>query len=305
MRQSPPPATSTPPNPLPGALPLAELVPLLEARARAGDGAAACRLGVELSKCRHMLRSLPTAPDEQMDETRWREQGRSDAQIASLRDQRRRRLHQRAACEALPPELIDRAPWFMLQAALAGNASAMVAFARLEGVTMAGLVADPALYEQYRLHAFGLWERALHQGSMDALWLWYGAVNDGWQKLPLFGVLPPEYRPVERPLALIERVNDAGRLPASVHMQQMISSSNNASRPPISISSEAREWADAFYRRHLEASTELVLADARQRLMLDHFSLIGEVKDLQELAARSEELEATAYNERCSSTGAD
>ncbi|MCB1642120.1 MAG: hypothetical protein KDI37_10335, partial [Xanthomonadales bacterium] len=181
LRQSPPPATSTPPNPLPGALPLAELVPLLEARARAGDGAAACRLGVELSKCRHMLRSLPTAPDEQMDETRWREQGRSDAQIASLRDQRRRRLHQRAACEALPPELIDRAPWFMLQAALAGNASAMVAFARLEGVTMAGLVADPALYEQYRLHAFGLWERALHQGSMDALWLWYGAVNDGWQ----------------------------------------------------------------------------------------------------------------------------
>lgn len=196
--------------PLPGVLPPAQLVELLEPRARAGDAAAACRLAAELVICRTALK-WPAMSDAQI--AQELEQLSQIDGVTAERIQRSRHDYEarnlkRSECETIPASVRRQESFFHLQAARQGHVGSMVAFAYGAGLTSADLVADPDLYQLYRQNAFPLWRQALQAGSVEAVHVW-SQVLSSREPLILAGVLPDEYQDPGLATALLAEINAA------------------------------------------------------------------------------------------------
>jgi len=170
------PATPPPPMPLVG-IPLRDSLPSLRERADAGDGKAACRLAMELLRCREVGRLTP-------ERERWMEEqlqalpaGSADERVESMA--RTLSLHRgvRAACAGLPAGLEDQAGRYLRTAALAGEPEALIRYAAGEGFDNRagyGYILTPE-FDQWRREARGLMDRALVGGDPRAAVFLYGA----------------------------------------------------------------------------------------------------------------------------------
>jgi len=190
-RQDTPPATpaagrgSDTPLPPPSA-PLAETLPLLRARADAGDGRAACRLATELIRCQQ-------APLFPFDAEAYERNYEAEGNLAAANQMAEQALWQREQalrCRAIPPDLADRGVDYLRQAALAGDASAMLAYA--EGMhwrlDLRGLALDPR-FDRWRTEAPQMARRAFEAGLPAANFHLWMAYQDDFS---LFGALVPD-----------------------------------------------------------------------------------------------------------------
>ena len=283
-------SSAMPPEPLPGALPPAELVAVLEPRARAGDAAAACRLALELAECRG-TRHWRSPGEAELERQMARVDKDDPRQLAAMerrlnwyarQDQRKRE------CEALPEAVRDAGPQWMLQAAMQGNRGAMVGFAELQGVGGQELVANPALYAQYRQHAFPLWRQAFESGSVGALQVWMSALaSNGFQFFA--GVLPPDYQDLRLAQALMIEVQAALE----------VDPESNPVLPRIDaeIDEETARRARALFDRYYRDSPGLAAAEEQLKVLQEQIAMQRE-RPLQPEQER--EYQAAQRNQRCS-----
>lgn len=177
VRTDPPAAVSTatltqqiaaPPLP-PADTPLVQILPELEARARRGDRAAACRLALDGAYCReHRLDSDSVAFFEDAIARRSRTTAADLAWIARLEA-----AHQRALrlCSGLPPRWAEDNTWrWMLQAAQAGDALLAARFAAFPPLDDEDFLERPEPWQQYRQHAVPLLQSAAARGEVLAIW---------------------------------------------------------------------------------------------------------------------------------------
>lgn len=286
VTSTPPPRAST--MPLPGPLPPADLYVQLAPLARAGDSAAACRLGLELAACRNARfwrGSRQTLARRQLDTL-------VDGDLAQLQAAERQLSwmewqEQRARdCSALPAEAYREGPRLMLQAALQGNRGSMVDFASLHGVGGEELVADPALYAQYRQYAFPAWRQAFESGSVDAIFVWAQALDsNGFQFFA--GVLPPEYH--DRDLALALRAE----LFAALQEGQRTPDVATPVQPEASFDADTVRRARELFDRQFRHSPDLERAKrraARERSAAASSTLTPQAQHA---------LRVESFNERC------
>ncbi|MEZ5439847.1 MAG: hypothetical protein R3F15_00005, partial [Lysobacterales bacterium] len=244
---------------------------------------------LELAQCHAKLRTNPTTAEAL--ETSMRKQGQPESAIAKVRLRRQRAGEQRAACAALPDELMRRRPWLHLQAALAGNSESMVAFARLDGATLADLVADPELYVQYRQHAYSLWRQAFERGSLNAVIAWHSAVN-GPQFSPLLGVMPTEFHDPQRVQALLQRIADSSSAFEGIRPPPRPGA--DRSETPAELDAEAREWAERAFNRYLAGSPLLARSEMSQRRFASIVALLQD--PATNITAITDSAEADAKN---------
>lgn len=248
-------------EPLPGALPLAELVSELEPRARAGDPAAACRLAAELVSCRYALRR----PERGLDSLERQIAQAESAEPRQLEALERRlvweqqRMQHRRECEALPASLRDSATELLFRAALQGHVPSMVSYARADGIGGQDMIGDPQLYAQYRQHAFPMWQRALKAGSVEAVQTWIGALNSGGFHF-LAGALPAEFHNRQLALALMAQIG----LALGIDPATAAAGSESEAIPP-SVQLEA----EALFARYFAGSAELQRALQRHARLME------------------------------------
>lgn len=173
--QRPEPESLSPSQPLPPAeAPLPLVYPSLQARADAGDGQAACRLGIELLRCQRLARFKDYTKQHLL----HAEAEATKAGDLDLADElARANLHYREiglACAALPPALIERGAHYLRQAALAGEPEAMLRYADGQGFRQSpwdyGYLRSPE-FDHWRREAPGMIERALALGRPEAVHL--------------------------------------------------------------------------------------------------------------------------------------
>jgi hypothetical protein len=149
--------------------PLASILDALVARADAGDGKAACRLALELMRCREMawMETMTSGADYTAD-LEFEEKGDLDTadRIATANIQNLEWLQQ---CRAVPDALLARAGDYLVQAARAGVPEAMIRYAdgsrwHSDG---RGLFSDPG-FDAWRQEAPAMMERAFHAGVPEA-----------------------------------------------------------------------------------------------------------------------------------------
>ena len=100
----------------------------LVARADAGDPGAACRLSLELLRCRRLLR-VPTAVPIGLLTQAQQAEARGDERMAEYHLVESDRLGAvEATCATIDPALIDRAPQWLRAAALAGDREARLQY---------------------------------------------------------------------------------------------------------------------------------------------------------------------------------
>ncbi len=171
-------------EPLPSVnAPVAGIATTLQQRADAGDTRAACRLAAELIRCRQdaAFLAIVAAPDAPMSDKLARE-GRLDEAISI--DERALVLsQQQQQCRALPEGLLGRAGDYLLQAARAGEAEAMILFVEGQHFPPAGMarLSDPG-FEAWRREAPAMALALLRRGEPEAafvLSLAYGG-DDDW-----------------------------------------------------------------------------------------------------------------------------
>lgn len=194
----------------PDGTPVDQVIAALDARARAGDARAACRIGSELQRCRRL--------------EHW-EAYATHLPGGELPAERRQAIlaeGQRLieACERVAPSIHGDLPRYHLVAALRGNPHSAAQFVG-EAVGAGDLVRDPQLYALYRAHAWRLFELAFEAGHPDALQAWSAAVVYGdsiTRLVPLWGVMPDAWRRPELASALTMRVHTRG--PAAIDATQ-------------------------------------------------------------------------------------
>jgi len=145
----------------PASAPLADTLPLLRARADSGDRRAACRLATELIRCQQ----APLFPiDTEALEREYDAKG-NYAAANQIAEQALWQREQVLRCRDVPAELADRGGDYLRQAALAGDASAMLAYA--EGMhwrlDLRGLALDPR-FDRWRAEAPQMARRAFEAG---------------------------------------------------------------------------------------------------------------------------------------------
>jgi hypothetical protein len=273
--------------PLPGLIPPAELVELLEPRARAGDSAAACRLAAELVKCRSALQ-WTTMSEAQISQAvaNMGEHGVPEESIERSRHNYESRNLQRRQCEAIPEHLRGQAPWLYLQAAQHGNVQSMVAFAQGAGIGGAEMVANPDLYLSYRENAFHLWRQALQAGSVAAVHAWVEALqSNGFQFLA--GALPEEYQDLELAIALKDEIDVAiGSGPGTPTIENL---------PEIT-----RLRARAMFEQHFAGSEQLA-SIAQQRPSAEGIKQrLAQSTERTVVISPSEEERVESLNRNCS-----
>jgi hypothetical protein len=170
-------------------LPVRQQVAQLDARARAGDAVAACRLATELQRC--LIE-------------RWRA-GAGGGRPEQLAEQQRLQAHC-ATVDSVGDRV--RSLEYLLVAANRGNTAAMALFAGAD-LNAADLVRDPALYHLYRTHARRLLEQALAAGEPLALLI--VSLNFPWPGMgvpmgPAAAIIPAAWNDVGLVRALQERV---------------------------------------------------------------------------------------------------
>lgn len=174
---SPPSPTTeiSPPNPAslplpPPDAPLAQVVPDLQARADAGDHRAACRLGMELLRCQHLPTwdALVSSSDPSDSEVEFEAEGNLAA-ANSVAEERLWLIERLQQCRGVPSALQSQGARYLRQAALAGDSSAMLAYAdgnhwRPDG---RGTALDSD-FDQWRREAPGMVHAALRAGNPTA-----------------------------------------------------------------------------------------------------------------------------------------
>lgn len=160
----------------PASAPLADTLPLLRARADAGDRRAACRLATELIRCQQ----VPLFPiDMDVLEREYEAEG-NYAAANQMAEQALWQREQVLRCRDVPAELADRGGDYLRQAALAGDASAMLAYAggmhwRLD---LRGVALDPR-FDRWRAEAPQMAHRAFEAGLPAAnFYLWMAYQDD-------------------------------------------------------------------------------------------------------------------------------
>jgi hypothetical protein len=230
--------------------PVRDYAALLDERARAGDAAAACRLGAELDRCtalNELARHRPIAADIATSHIeRTGLQGpAADRVIDTLLQQEQEQLRRHQDCMEL--DLAAYAPptrYFAL-AARAGHVPSMLRVLRIETAPGADLVRDPALIAEYRAHASDYLLSLLEAGEHAAVDLWLHQAMRGAAS-PLLASLPDTMRDVEA-IAILQR-----RLTAERQRMRVIDSRGvdvtPASNPP-SVPVDSLRLADAWHAR--------------------------------------------------------
>jgi len=143
----------------PVTMPLAATWPILKARADRGDAPAACRLAVELGRCRHVLRHRTRIL--QGDDPALSPNARSAMTEA---DWQSRVAH----CAGVDARWLPEQIAYTRQAALAGNLVAIEAYVNAS-VFLADMHAGTHYYEDYAREAPRLVEAAIQAGSLPAV----------------------------------------------------------------------------------------------------------------------------------------
>jgi hypothetical protein len=289
VAESTPGATSSGREPLPGAASPAELVAMLERRARAGDAPAACRLALELNECRFVLRR-PQRDLASIEQQIAQSEG-SDARQLEQLEQRlaweQQRIQRRRECAALSEEQLAAGPSLLLQAALQGHVPSMVGFARGDGIGGQDMVADPALFALYRQHAFPLWQRALQAGSADAVQVWLEALSSGGFHF-LAGALPEALQDRELARALQTRI----------HREISIDPAPEAAdTQPFTESVQGQ--ADDLFERYFAGTAGLRRAERQHLRRLEAATLAARPDQTIRLPTNSAESRAERQNDRC------
>ncbi len=194
-----------------------QVIAALDARARAGEARAACRVGNELQRCLKM---------QYWDESRWLSQAAQteldpeagEAMFAELDRLLARGAQLRDACARIAPQILRELPRYHLVAALGGNVHSAAQFATGIAIDPADLVRDPQLYALYRAHAWPMFLQAFEAGHPDVLLAWAQA-SRGLHMLG--GVLPEEWRKPEVAQALAQRVVFRAPLSPAVQPQRL------------------------------------------------------------------------------------
>ena len=175
------PTDSTQPQPVkgnpetlaPAGMPVTQIVEALQARADAGDGRAACRLGIELLRCQllEQAKMIQWADGLPPDVSIARQGNPEGADRFAEMEIRKIRLGQQ--CDAVDPDLVSRAGHYLLTAARAGEPEAMLRYAAgaHHGIAgQMGFIRDPG-FEDWRRDAPAMLLRAAQAGRMDAVGL--------------------------------------------------------------------------------------------------------------------------------------
>lgn len=236
-------------QPAPGTSVLA-VVDALDARARAGDDLAACRLAVELLTC------LPVNlhRERQLKEARERilaghDAARDPAQdLASLDRIAERNAQRVQSCEGVDASVIKQAPRYALMGALRGNPTAVALFLSGDQVTPGMLVADPDLAAAYRQHGWPMLRGLIESGHPTSVFLWGAALpprgpaaGNAVSYSPLTEMIPPDWRRPELVRALQRRVQLAMGLP-------------DPGGPTGSMDPTANAEAEDLFQRHFAHS---------------------------------------------------
>lgn len=170
---APPAPKPVAPTPAPSAVPAdkGDVFADLRERADAGDSRAACNLAYHLLSCRHRSRRFEgrMLADMAEAEREFEDKGRLAA-ANRLADRQARLLAMAGICRGIPDALKDAGSQYLRQAALAGDPTAMLAYAN--GFQFApsgrGMAADPT-FDAWRNESPALLHRALESGDPRAV----------------------------------------------------------------------------------------------------------------------------------------
>ncbi len=167
------------PKPLPPTnTPVIEVLDQLEAEASKGNARAACRLSMDLTRCRMLPEMREIALHEVT--AAARESSGSSSEAASAR--RILQLHafirsSEDLCVGLEPARTDHAWQYLLQAAQAGHVDSMLRFAIRPPLSETYFSRDIEGWTAYREQAIPLLERAASEGSSLAVYHLYRAYS--------------------------------------------------------------------------------------------------------------------------------
>lgn len=173
----PAPADSGPLPPL--ETPVREVLASLQSRADAGEVRAACRVGMELSRCRtvRLFRSI-----QEFDERRLRAAKPGSNEFMAIRDsieaQKKSHATERKACEGVTDDVLDSAWRYLLRAAQAGHVPSISHFLVAPPLPESA-IEDLEGYKAYRDHAPAFFERAIAAGDVAAAYVAYTQWSHG------------------------------------------------------------------------------------------------------------------------------
>lgn len=187
-----------------GASRLADLAPMLQARADAGDAQAACRLGIGLLQCTLLSQHSSQFMDRlAASEQRHDQAGRWDAADDAAR-LLLRLTEIRSQCDGIPPSLVAAGGDYLRKAALAGHPDALVRYVRGEGLGPGfGFLGRPE-FEQWRREAPVLLARELERGNASAVLL--ALTSHARDFGTLSNITPPDAEAAATALALARRL---------------------------------------------------------------------------------------------------
>lgn len=164
-------------HPAPGT-PVREALAALDARARAGDALAACRLISELSLCKAVRDWSPAAEQAAINRLALLLKDGDDVADSARQLQAIIDINNEAKrnCEGIDDADLRALPEYAFAGARSGHPPSMAYFAAGH-VGGEQLVADPGLYNAYRQHAWPMFQRALEAGYPPAVATWSWALN--------------------------------------------------------------------------------------------------------------------------------
>lgn len=191
-------AVQPPSAPLPPiGTPLADIIEELDARADAGDAAAACRIAAELSICDGILGTPVEEVERAIAANLARRINAALRELEELDEiARSLELQQRTAeqCSHVPGDWFLRRPYIELRAAQLGDLDAASRFVHGDGMSAGQLLRDPSLAALYRANAWQLFLQLYEAGDLRAVLLWSGGANDERQELLISAVMPEDWR---------------------------------------------------------------------------------------------------------------
>lgn len=236
----PAPIASALEHPAPGT-PVREAMAALDARARAGDALAACRLISELSLCKAVRDWSPAAEQAAINRLALLLKDGDDVADSARQLQAIIDINNEAKrnCEGIDDADLRALPEYAFAGARSGHPPSMAYFAAGH-VGGEQLVADPALYNAYRQHAWPMFQRALEAGYPPAVATWNWALNaNGFAYFA--GVIPEPWRKPGVARLLNERLQiEQGVIPQSP--------------PRADIDPADLLEADALFMRHFQNS---------------------------------------------------
>lgn len=231
---------------------LADIAPILQARADAGDAHAACHLGIGLLQCgllgpysaQYMDRLA--ASEQRHDQAgRW-EDADNDAglllRLTELRNQ----------CDGIPPSLVEAGGDYLRKAALAGHPEALVRYLRGEGLGVGFDFLRRPAFEQWRREAPILLAREFDRGNASAVLV--ALTSHARDFGTLSNITPPDPDAAATTLALARRLfgeraeHIAGRLSLPTDADRLAQAETRAAELHERLfAGEIREFEEAAH----------------------------------------------------------